>query len=99
MVLQRLADAGVKLKKEKCTFCAPSVKYLGHQIDAAGLHPLPDKVKAIVEAPQPKNLQELRSYLGLLNYYEMFIPNLSNLLAPLNLLMKKGVVYVSVGIC
>lgn len=44
---------------------APSVTYLGHLIDAAGLHPLPEKVRAIQEVPTPRNVSELKSYLGL----------------------------------
>ena len=41
---------------------APSVAYLGHVIDAEGLHPLPNKVHAIQQAPTPKNVTELKSY-------------------------------------
>ena len=44
-----------------------SVDYLGHRIDAQGLHPLPEKVQAIQEAPPPKNVLQLKSYLGLLS--------------------------------
>ena len=46
-VLQRLETAGLTLQKPKCTFAVPSVEYLGHVIDASGLHPSPNKVKAI----------------------------------------------------
>ena len=45
------------------------VEYLGHKIDAEGLHALHHKVKAIIKARAPKNVQELTSFLGLLNYY------------------------------
>ena len=60
------------------------VVYLGHKIDAQGLHPLPEKVRAIQEAPTPKNV----SYLGLLSYYSKFLPNVSTVLAPLYQLLK-----------
>ena len=73
------------MKHSKCTFLKTSVQYLGHRIDAEGLH---DKVRAITEAPVPKNVQELRSSLGLLNYYGHFIPNLASLLHPLNELLR-----------
>ena len=53
-----------------------SVTYLGHIIDAQGLHPIKHKVEAIQEAPRPKNLTRLKSYLGLLTYYNRFLPNL-----------------------
>lgn len=54
-----------------------------------GLHPLPKKVSAIQKAPAPTNVTELRSYLGLLNYYNRFLPNLATLLAPLHELLRK----------
>ena len=63
--------------------------YLGHQIDARGLHPSSDKLDAVVNAPAPNNVQELRAFLGLVNYYGNFIPNLSSLLYPLNRLLSK----------
>ena len=82
-VFRRLHEAGLCLKNEKCVFMAPSLVYLGHKIDVEGLHPVPEKVKAIREAPTPKNVSELKSHLGLLSYYSKFLPNLSTVLAPL----------------
>ena len=67
------------------------VKYLGHVIDDQGIHPDPDKVKAIKEASAPCNLQELRRLWGLINYYNRFLPRLSTTLAPLHKLLQKGV--------
>ena len=87
-VLQRLEKHVFRLKQEKCKFLQPAVEYLGHKIDAEGLHALPSKIEAIVHAPDPCNVQELRSFLGLLNYYGKFIPNLSSLLHPLNSLLQ-----------
>lgn len=69
----------------------PEVSYLGHRIDANGLHPLEDKVKAILEAPSPRNASELKSYPGLLSYYGKFLPDLSSVLAPLYQLLRKHV--------
>lgn len=82
-VLDRIEKAGLLLQRSKCLFMAPSVVYLGHRIDAQGLHPLTEKVKAIQEAPKPNNVSELKAYLGLLSYYSKFLPNLSTTLAPL----------------
>ena len=65
-----------------------SVEYLGHLITKEGIQAIPAKVKAIVEAPHPKNVTELRSILGLINYYGKFIPNLASMLHPLNDLLK-----------
>ena len=68
---------------------APSVEYLGHVISASGLKPAPEKIRAIVEAPTPQNLTQLRSFLGLVNYYAKFLPQLSTTLAPLYSLLQK----------
>ena len=89
-VSQRLLKYGVQAKKAKCAFLEDSVVYLGHRIDAQGLHTTVKKVEATTEAPQPRNVTELRSFLGLLHYYGKFIPNLSSMLTPLNHLLKKG---------
>ena len=68
----------------------PLVEYLGHNIDVDGLHVLKSKVEAITNAPTPRNVQELRSFLGLLNYYGRFIWNLDSILHPvLNELLGK----------
>ena len=87
-VFQRLEHYGFRLKRAKCEFLQQSVEYLGHQIDSKGLHATPGKLQAILQAPAPKNVQELRSFLGLLNYYGKFIPNLAALLQPLNSLLR-----------
>lgn len=88
LVLTRLQDAGLRLRKNKCLFMKPSVTYLGYQIDKAGIYPVPEKVKAIQDAPPPKNVHELKAYLGLLNYYSKFLPNLSQKLRSLYQLLK-----------
>ena len=88
-VLSRLEAAGLRLKRDKCTFMLPSVEYLGHTISAEGLQPTTEKVRAIVEAPAPQNVSQLRSFLGLVNYYGKFLPNLSSTLAPLYRLLEK----------
>ena len=87
-VFQRLERSGFRLKKEKCTFLANSVQYLGHQIDHEGIRALPSKTEAIVNAPAPTGVRQLRSFLGLLNYYGKFIRNLSSIIHPLNTLLQ-----------
>jgi hypothetical protein len=54
-----------------------------------GLHALSEKVEAVASAPEPRNIQELRSFLGLLNYYGKFLPNRSTLIRPLNALLQQ----------
>ena len=90
LVLERLTAHGVVLKQEKCFFLQSSVDFLGHTVDAEGLHPTAEKLKAVLEAPAPQNVQELRSFLGLINYYGHFISNLSTLLSPLNRLLQSN---------
>lgn len=70
-------------------FFQPSVSYLGHKIDAQGIHVLESKVKAIVDAPRPTDIQTLRSFLGGINFYGKFLKNLSSVLTPLYYLLKK----------
>ena len=69
---------------------APSVVYLGHKIDAHGLHPTSEKVRAVQEAPEPRNITELKSYLGQLTYYSRFLPDMASTLTPLYALLRKS---------
>ena len=84
----RLEKHGFRLKKEKCEFLQSSIKYLGHIICEEGIKPVPSKVEAILKAPTPENVQQLRSFLGLINYYGKFTHNLASLLHPLNSLLQ-----------
>ena len=81
-VLKRLQQYGIRAKRAKCSFMSEKVEYLGHHIDSEGLHTMASKVEAISMAPQPRNVQELRSFLGLLHYYGKFLPGLATLLHP-----------------
>ena len=78
------------MRKSKCVFMANSVEFLGHRIDAEGLHPLESKIEAMVKVPPPKNVTELKSFLGMVNYYAKFLPNLSTTISPLYTLLKKN---------
>lgn len=90
-VLRRLHTHNIKLNADKCVFMATSVVFMGHLIDEEGIHPTDDKVEAVMKAPVPTDVGTLKSYLGLLNYYGSFIPNLSTMLHPLHQLLRKGV--------
>ena len=89
-VLRRMASAGMRLKRDKCFFMMSQVHYLGHTVSAKGIQPTQDKVRAIREAPAPTNLHQLKSFLGLINFYAKFLPNLSTVLAPLYVLLEKN---------
>ena len=86
-VLRRLKEAGMRLKKEKCTYLLDS---LGHVITKDGLRTADSKVEAVMRAPAPRNVSELRSFLGLLNYYGKFLPSLATVLSPLYSLLQKA---------
>ena len=60
-------------------------------IDGNGLHPTEEKLKSVKDAPRPKDVAALKSFLGLLMFYSRFLPNQSMVLAPLNRLLKKDV--------
>ena len=90
-VLTKLQKSGLRLKRSKCLFYQKSVTYLGHVIDGEGVHPTPSKLQSIEEAPAPTCVSELRSYLGMLNYYNKFIPNSSTVLKPLYDLLQHNV--------
>lgn len=77
VVLERLNAHNVKINLEKCIFLESEVKYLGHILSNNKICPNRDKLRAILDAA-PTNLPQLQSYLGLLNYYGRFIPNLSS---------------------
>ena len=89
-VFTRLKQRNVKLNPAKCKFMKPSV-YLGHLVDKEGLHPTTEKIDTIRKMKTPQNLSELRSFIGLLNYYEKFIPNMPTLLHPLYKLLQNDV--------
>ena len=75
------------MEKDKCAFM--SVEYLGHITSAEGLHPTTEKICAITAAPTPQGVTQLNSFLGLIDYYSKFLPNLSHMLAPLYKLLQK----------
>ncbi|UYV67951.1 hypothetical protein LAZ67_5002588, partial [Cordylochernes scorpioides] len=90
LVFKRLEDKGLKLNKNKCRFAVDSVEYLGFRIDKNGLHPLINKIQAVSNAPEPKNIGQLRLFIGMLMYYARFINNISHILTPFYKLLKKN---------
>ena len=90
-VFRRLRDANVKLNPNKCSFFKQRLEYLGHVVTPEGISPNPEKVRVVQEFTTPTNLKELRSFLGLANYYRRFVRGFSNIAHPLNTLTKKNV--------
>ena len=86
-VFARFEKFNVRLNKDKCRFLKSEVRFLGHMLSAKGVSPVDDKVRAIKEVPRPTNVSELKSFVGMLNYYGKFVPNLSSCLSPLYALL------------
>ena len=90
LVIERLQDAGLKLKPSKCHFICQSVEYLGHLITPDGIRPNPQRVSAVSSFPAPTSVHEVRQFLGLTSYYRRFIKNLTKIAQPLHVLTRKG---------
>ena len=89
-VLRRLQVHGLRANKAKCEFFKEKITFCGHDIDSHGLHKSPEKVEAVLKVPRPRNVAEVRSFLGLVNYYNRFLPNLSTVEHPLNQLLENN---------
>ncbi|XGW15781.1 hypothetical protein V3C99_001322, partial [Haemonchus contortus] len=90
-VFRRIADYGFKIRLDKCTFARPEIQYLGFILDKNGRRPNPEKIKAIKNMDEPKNIVQLRSFLGMITYYSVFVPTLKTLRGPLDALLRKDV--------
>ncbi len=64
-VLKRVQEVGLKLKLTKYEFLKPKIKFLGHEVDEKGIHTVDDKTAAVAKFPQPKTVENVRSFLGL----------------------------------
>jgi hypothetical protein len=89
MVLNRIRKAKFKLNLEKCMSAAREVAYLWHLVSANGVSPDASKVKAIKSFPLPRNVPDVRAFLGLAGYYWSFIQNFASLSKPLTQLTRK----------
>ena len=88
-VFSRIQEYGFKLNESKCDFFMEKIRYLRHIVDNDGRKPDSKRATTIKDMPAPENVSSLQSFLGQANYYIVFIPNMHNLHAPLNELLKK----------
>ena len=89
-VLQRLTKTGLRLNAQKCVFFADEVVYLGQKVTSEGVQTVAEEVKAVTVAPNPENVTQLKSYLGMINYYHRYLPNLATEFHALYALLHKG---------
>ena len=83
-VFTRLGEAGLKINATKSTFCTDELEYLGYLINREGVRPTLKKVEAIKQLAVPKTKKQLRSFIGMVNYYRDVWPKRAHLLAPLS---------------
>ncbi len=87
MVLTRLQDAGLKINADKSNFCTLETEYLGYVLTKDGTKPQVNKVQVILALAPPRNVKELRSFLGMVQYYRDLWARRSEMLAPLTSLV------------
>ncbi|XP_030839510.1 uncharacterized protein LOC763830 [Strongylocentrotus purpuratus] len=90
-LFDRLTKAGLVVNLAKCEFAKATVTYLGHEVGRGHVVPRQAKVQAIVEFPAPSSKKEVMRFLGMCGFYRKFVPNFSDLVAPLTDLLKKGI--------
>jgi hypothetical protein len=89
LVFDWLKRASLKLKPSKCKLFQMTVKFLGHVVSKNGVSP--DSQKAdILNLPTPRNITEVRAFVGLINYYRKFIESFAEIARPLHELTRKG---------
>ena len=93
-VFQRLKEANLKLNPKKCNLFCKKVSFLGHQVSEEGISTDPEKIQTIKEWPQPRNVKEVRQFVGLASYYRKFIRSFATICKPLHKLTEKDQLFV-----
>uniref|UniRef100_A0A147BN06 RNA-directed DNA polymerase n=1 Tax=Ixodes ricinus TaxID=34613 RepID=A0A147BN06_IXORI len=92
-VLHRLREAGITLNPDKCAFRKKEVKFLGHIVSSQGIKADPAKLSAIKKMEPPRDVSEVRSYLGMINHLAKFLPGLAEQTKPLRDLLRHDAVW------
>ena len=99
IILQILREKQLYAKLSKCEFWLDQVIFLGHVISGDGIKVDPQKIEAILKWESPRNVTEVRSFLGLAGYYRRFVENFSRIAAPMTKLLQKGVPFIWTDQC
>lgn len=91
--LSQLKKYDLHLNLTKCTFYQKQIEFLGHTVEYNKVRKSVSKVKAIVEMPQPKSVEDVRRFLGMVTYYSRFIPNASTLTTSFGMLLRKNAIF------
>ncbi|GBG70531.1 hypothetical protein CBR_g6659 [Chara braunii] len=91
VVLDRLRAAKYKANRDTCEFARQELESLGHYVTPKGIRPLADKIQAIVDWPEPRCTTDVRSFMGLVGYYQRFVESYSKVAAPLSRLQSPKV--------
>lgn len=94
IVLDRLKEYDVVLNEDKCIYRVRTIVFLGHTLSGSGITTTNDKINSIMMFRQPKTMEEVRSFLGLVTYVGKFIPDLATTTEPLRNLTKKDACFV-----
>src|SRR5258708_2482425 len=89
-VLQVLRDKQLYAKLSKCEFFQTETEFLGHVIHQDGIKVEQSKVDAVLKWPQPKNIHEIRSFLGRPGYYRRFVRDFSRIASPVSASLHKN---------
>ena len=92
-LFSRLRKAGLKLQIDKCEFLKRKVNYLGHVLSEEGLSPDPKKISAVKDFPTPRNVKNIRQFLGFAGYYRRFIKDFAKIAKPLSKLLQKNTTF------
>ena len=90
-VLRRLEENDLYVKPEKCAWKVRKIGFLGVVIEPSGIEIEKEKVDGILSWPEPRNVKDIRKFLDLANYYWRFIKNFTQVVRPINVLIRKDV--------
>ena len=94
IVLTRLKQANLKLKKSKCAFFKKELHYLGHSFTTDGIKPQTEKIKAICDMKPPTNQKGVREFLVMVGYYRKFINRFADAARPMTRLTRKDIKFI-----